>query len=466
MTKNPIVTIVPTSNWGTWEGWGTSLAWWAKKFGNQDDLADIFFSLNWQELDGRNLPGLGLNIVRYNAGACSWNKIGDAAMVVSPSMIVDRQMEAYWTDWFSSDSTSASWNWNVDLNQRAMMLKAKLRLANRFELFSNSPVWWMCNNHNPAGADQGGNDNLQSWNVENHGIYLATIAQHARDFWGILFESVEPFNEPDGNWWSGLKGTQEGCYFNPISQKPVINALRSELNNRGLSSTLVAASDDNTYDDAIATWAALGEGVQTNIGRVNVHGYQEGNGRRDLLYSAIKSKGKSIWNSEYGEGDSTGRRLVSNLILDFRWLHPTAWIYWQVIDGFGWGLIDEDVNTGLVGAVSQKYFILAMFSRHIREGMRILDSGSDNVVVAYDENRLKLIVVAVNWGPGQYINFELSKFSQPSTDGSRVLRWRTQIGNGDQYADYPNDTFIRGTRFWSWFDTDTVQTFEIDHVKL
>jgi galactan endo-1,6-beta-galactosidase len=26
-------TIDPTSNWGTWEGWGTSLAWWAKEYG-------------------------------------------------------------------------------------------------------------------------------------------------------------------------------------------------------------------------------------------------------------------------------------------------------------------------------------------------------------------------------------------------------------------------------------------------
>jgi galactan endo-1,6-beta-galactosidase len=30
-----VTTINPTTNWGTWEGWGTSLAWWAKAFGNR-----------------------------------------------------------------------------------------------------------------------------------------------------------------------------------------------------------------------------------------------------------------------------------------------------------------------------------------------------------------------------------------------------------------------------------------------
>ena len=38
------VTVVLTSHsYGAWEGWGTSLCWWAKIFGDRDDLADLFF---------------------------------------------------------------------------------------------------------------------------------------------------------------------------------------------------------------------------------------------------------------------------------------------------------------------------------------------------------------------------------------------------------------------------------------
>jgi len=104
-------TIDSKSNWGTWEGWGTSLAWWAQQFGNRDDLADIFFTLKQTKFNGETLPGLGFNIVRYNAGACSWNTIDGEKMVVSPNVKRSRQMEGYWLDWKSSDPASSSWNW-------------------------------------------------------------------------------------------------------------------------------------------------------------------------------------------------------------------------------------------------------------------------------------------------------------------------------------------------------------------
>ena len=39
------------------------------------------------------------------------------------------------------------------------------------------------------------------------------------------------------------------------------------------------------------------------------------------------------------QGDASGMSLASNLNLDMRWLHPTAWVYWQVLDGGGWGLV-------------------------------------------------------------------------------------------------------------------------------
>ncbi|KAK6440259.1 hypothetical protein LTR95_003524 [Oleoguttula sp. CCFEE 5521] len=462
------VTIDPSFDWGTWEGWGTSLAWWAKAFGNRDDLADAFFSLSWQNLNGQKLPGLGFNIARYNAGACSGNSIGALTMVKGPHMSAAKQIDGFWIDWMSTDPASTSWDWSVDGNQRAMLLKSQQRGADIFELFSNSPMWWMCLNSNPAGADDGRDGNLQPWNLRQHAVYLSSIAKHARDNWDIAFQSVEPFNEPDGDWWSGVAKDQEGCRISPDLQGPVIDYLRDELNARGLPSTLVAASDANTYDTALAIWQALAFTRHTqNIGRVNVHGYQGQDGRRNVLSDVVRKAGKPIWNSEYGDGDATGRQLVSNLILDFRWLHPTAWIYWQVVDIAGWGLIEGDISAGTLTHASQKYFLLAMFTRHIRPGMRILDSGRDNVVAAYDAGRRKLIIVAVNWGEAQYVNFELSRFKQASVDEKRVLRWRTQIGDGgDRYADYWEDTFMRGTKFWSWFDRDTVQTFEVDDVVL
>ncbi|EFQ35891.1 endo-beta-1,6-galactanase [Colletotrichum graminicola] len=457
-------TIDPTSYRGTWEGWGTSLAWWAARFGTRDDLADIFFTTNTTSFGGANLPGLGLNIVRHNAGASSWNSIGSLSMVVSPNMIPSRQIEGHWIDWNSADPTSASWRWDVDVNQRTMMQKAQSRGANHFELFSNSPMWWMTYNHNPSGAADG-TENIQSWNLQQHAVYMATIAKYAKDNWGITYESVEPFNEPSADWWDA-NGTQEGCHIDVTTQSTIINALRTELDNRGLNNISVSASDESYYDQAVSTLQGLSGEALSEMSRVNVHGYQYGGGQRDKVYSLASAQGLRIWNSEYGESDATGEMLVSNLILDFRWLQPTGWVYWQVLDGGGWGLIDANNDAGTVGSANQKYFVLAQFARHIREGMRILDGGSDNVVAAYDAAQSKLIIVAINWGDAQYLNFDLSSFSQPSTDGAKVTRWRTQVGSGDRYVQETDDTIMNGSKFWSWFETKMVQTFEVSNVKL
>ncbi|KAK0630383.1 glycoside hydrolase superfamily [Bombardia bombarda] len=458
-------TIDPSSNRGTWEGWGTSLAWWAAAFGSRDDLADAFFTTKTTTLSGTSVPGLGLNIVRYNAGASSTTSYNGSSMAVSPKMIPSRQIEGYWTNWASASPSSSSWNWNADSAQRNMLWKARDRGANIFELFSNSPMWWMLNNHNPAGSDDGSSDNLQSWNYNQHAVYMATVAKYAADNWGFKFRSVNPFNEPTATWWNGKTGTQEGCHFEVKTQASVIGYLRSELNTRGLSGTIISASDESYYDQAVSTFNGLGATALGQVARINVHGYQYADGKRDTLYGLASGKGKKLWQSEYGEGDATGQRLASNLLLDMRWLRPTAWVYWQAVDGDGWGLVTGDNGAKSISGVTQKYFVLAQFARHIKPGMRILDGGSDYAVAAYDSANRKLVIVAVNWGSAQYLNFELGKFKTGGVDGAVVKRWTTQIGSGARYV-AASDTKISGTKFWSKFEKNAVQTFEVEGVVL
>lgn len=459
-------TINASSNWGTWEGWGVSLAWWAKAFGDRDDLADIFFSLDTTAFGPLKLPGLGFNIARYNAGASSSNTYEATTMVASPDITASRQIDGFWWDWASSDPASSSWHWTVDANQRSMLQKAVANGANHLELFSNSPMWWMLYNKNPSGSNDGSSDNLQSWNYVNHTHYLAEIALYAKNNWDITFESVDAFNEPSADYWLGLTGTQEGCHFDVATMATIIPLLRTELNARGLTSTIISAADETSYDLAVSTFNGLGSTAIKNLGRVNVHGYQGASGNRDGLYDLASAAGLALWNSEYGDSDATGSKLVSNLILDLRWLHPTAWVYWQAIDGGGWGLITGDNTAVTLSTPTQKYFCLAQFSRHIREGMRILDGGSDHVVAAYDATNSKLIIVAVNWGAAQYINFDLSGFSTAGKSGQAIPRWSTQISSGNQYVSSPSDTLQSGTKFWSYFATNEIQTFEIANVKI
>jgi galactan endo-1,6-beta-galactosidase len=452
-------TLNPSTTWGTWEGWGCSLAWWGRVWGTNTTLSEIVFTTNYVSWNGTNIPGLGMNIARYNVGACSSNSYSGASMN-APDIPWYRQVDAYWTNWASSDPSSSSWRWNADPNQRAALLNAQTNGANIFELFDNSPVWWMCYDHDPAGETNGADDNLQSWNYDSDAVYLATVAEYFKTNWGITFNSVEALNEPSSDWWD-YDNNQEGCHFAIGTQESVIGYLRTELNNRGLNSTTISASDENTYDIATNTWNSFNSTTRSDVGRINVHGYEYGGGRRDILYDQAQAAGKDLWDSEYGDSDTSGMSLMSNLNLDFRWLHNTAWVYWQPFDQSGWGLINCSLPN-FPTTVNYKYYVLAQYTRHIRQGMTMIDGGNGNVIAAYDSANNKVIIVCSNYGTAQYITFSLANFSSV---GGPVTRWETQTyGNGNLYNEYTNDTVLHGTEFWSWFPTNTIQTFEIQNV--
>lgn len=459
-------TTITTTLYPVWDGWGTSLAWWAKAFGDRDDLADIFFTLDWTDWAPGNetLPGLGLNIVRYNAGACSWNTInGSTTMVASPNIPEAKQIPGYWLDGSNTDPSTDSWDWSKDANQRSMMLKAQKRGANVFELFSNSPMWWQLSNFNPSGAENGG-DNLLPFNYDEHAIYLATIAKYAQDHWGITFDSIEPFNEPAADWWVAT-GDQEGCHFDATSQAALVPILRRQMENRDLHNTIISASDESTFDMAWDTWNTIGKDIQkADVGRTNTHGYQGYSGPRYKLQQAARNVGQKVWDSEYGDDDASGDTAITNLMLDIRWLRPNAWVYWQTLDGPGWGLINADIDTGSLSGASHKYFELAHFTRHIRPGMRVLDTDSGNVIPAIDTDANRLVIVAANWEDAQTLAFDLSSFSEVPADGSTVRSWVTDRAGDSLYVRH-DDVTIENGRISVEFGKGMMQTFEIDGIE-
>ncbi|WLW54712.1 glycoside hydrolase [Streptomyces sp. YU58] len=460
------IAVNPGTSYGTWEGWGTSLAWWANVFGARDDFADIFFTTKSTTYNGTSLPGLGMNIARYNLGACSWNSVGGQSMVASPNIPAFKQIEGFWQDWNNEDPASSAWKWTADANQRAMLGKAVSRGATT-ELFANSPMWWMCQNHNPSGASGGGN-NLQTWNYRQHASHLAAVALRAKNNWGVNFATVDPFNEPSSSWWTAT-GTQEGCHMDSSVQAAVLPYMRSELDSRGLTGVRISASDETSYDLARTTWGSFSSSTKALVNQVNVHGYQGSGGRRDLLYTdVVTTSGKKLWNSETGDGDGTGFTMASNLLSDFRWLHPTAWVYWQVMDPTaGWGVIKYDASTLQAGAVETKYYVLAQFSRHLRPGMRILDTGVSYAVAGYDASARRLVIVALNTSTSaQTLTFDLSRFTTVTGgSGGVVPRWNTVTTGGDKYASYSN-TFLSGKSVAVPFAAKAVQTLQIDGVTI
>ena len=457
------VKINPAITHGTWEGWGTSLCWMGKVFGNRDDLADFLFTTRTTTFGGKQVPGLGFNIVRYNAGACSWNTLADGRrMIVSKIIKPYRQIEGFWLDPRSADPDSPSWNWNADANQRAMLLKARDRGADRFELFSNSPLWWMCANDNPSGAAKATDDNLPDKNHSAFATYLATLARVAKERWGVAFTSVAPFNEPMTKWWFA-DCKQEGCHFSHDAQKRFLPVLRAELDRQGLGLLPITASDETSFDDALATWKSYPPEIKAVVARVNVHGYQYANGRRDELHRlVVEQDRKQLWMSEYGKKDGGGLELARNFHRDMDRLHPTAWCYWQPTDGGGWGLLDADLENARIRDVELNAYVLAQYSRHLRPGMVILDTGHAGTVAAYDASARKLVLATFNDGPARSVRFDLSAFLVP--DGA-VASTLTAPKAQARYERQP-DLRLSARGFTVVLAADSVQTFEVANITL
>jgi galactan endo-1,6-beta-galactosidase len=458
--------IDPGLSWGTWEGWGISLAWWAKMLGDRDDLADLFFTRDTVDVDGQTLPGLGLNIVRYNAGACSWNEIDGRRMAVSSIIVPFRQIEGFWLDGKDADPDSASWNWSVDANQRSMLLKARDRGADRFELFSNAPMWWMTANDNPSGAAEATEDNLRPENYRRFATYLATIARVAKERWGVSFTSIAPFNEPSSRWWFA-DCKQEGCHFSGGSQAGFLPVLRSELERQGLDRLAIAASDEWSYQDALNTWEQFDEPTRSLIDQVNVHGYQGLEGPRDRLRQAVAvDGGKRLWNTEYGDKFADGLEMIGSLHLDFRLLRPTAWCYWQPLDGGnegGWGLLGADLIAAKVGQANPKLYSLAQYSRHIRPGMTLIEAGREDTVAAYHSGQERLAVVTFNAGESPLeVAYDLSHFA---ADGQPVTSWLTEPLGKARYQPQPVRSVADGM-FTTTLPPRSIQTFELHGVSL
>jgi galactan endo-1,6-beta-galactosidase len=476
-------TVDPTKTWSTWDGWGSSLSWWARAIGgtrNANVYADLIYTTGDISVGGEKYPGLGFNIARYNVGGGGFHQPMERK---SPQMPWFRDIHGYWTNPDSPTSDSSGWDWSTDVNQRSMMFMARDRGANLFEMFSDSPMWWMNTNHSTSGSDDGG-DCLNPAYSRQFAKYLAAVTRYALDRWGIHFNSVEAFNEPSPRWWK-FPARQEGCHFDLGTQRTILAELRSALVTAGLPDVRTVASDENSVDDALDTWNKLDDVTRSRIGRVNVHGYFAGTDpyrgtKREVLSVAVAGGSKPLWMSEYGDGDASGLTMAQSIILDVRGLHPLAWVYWQPVEpeGSGWGLINAnyvDTNDQVNGEVAtpfvrvnRKFFVLGQFTRYIRQGFQIIDINDPNSIAAYDATAHQLVIVTLNGGTQRRVDYDLSRFAHVGSTFTRIATTMTPghgIPDWKLMSDGPRK--MEGwekKKFSSSFYPNAVQTFVIDDV--
>jgi O-glycosyl hydrolase len=347
------VVVDPTIKYQNFEGWGTSLCWWAFQEGGGSSaylgkIAQVLMDPD---------SGLGYSIFRYNIGG--GDKPGNT------SIPANRAIPGY------KPTETGPYTWSADQNQRnvVMALSAegkKIQQPVIFEAFSNSPPWWMTisgsADGNPSCAD-----NLKGAYFTTFADYLTEVVKHFRDSLGIVFRTVEPFNEPSAGWWCGSNG-QEGCNFKN-NQPSMVKLLGTSLVTKGLfSATHVSAADENSISSAISGFKTYDDSAVSYVSQINTHGYS---GRSAANFTAISalaaSKNKILWMSESGPLNGTGGQdiamfMAQEIIEDLKLMKVSAWIDWQSYDGGGdWETARVNPTT-LALTPAKRYYMQAVVS--------------------------------------------------------------------------------------------------------
>ena len=457
-----VVKLDPTKgspfNDGVFEGWGTSLCWWANRIGYSDKLTDAAVDAFFDQT-----KGLKLNIVRYNIGG------GD-----DPShhhiTRSDSNMPGFAQPVRNDDGAFKvdgdgiviyKYDWERDKNQ--MNVLAKLYKRNQdvlIEVFSNSPPYFMTwSGCSSGGKGEHKDNNLKPEYVPVFAEFLADVVKHMREDLHLKLNSIAPFNEPSSGYWGAYSNKQEGCDIKDNRLKShVITELDKALRKRGVrDGILMAVADETSIDLSINTYKALSPEAKKAVDRINTHSY--GGSRRAEIEALAKAEKKHLWMSEAdGSGTLGGEAagdmgsplwLANHIITDMNGMMPSAWVIWLVVDrhrsdfnrmernnislrGAYWGTgISDHIEEKLL--LGKRYYAFGQFTRYIRPGDRIIAS-SPSTLAAWNRESGKIVVVAVNSAANECpMTFDLSAFPQITANSAKVIRTSGPVNAGENW---------------------------------
>lgn len=477
-----VVSISPlkasTMNDGIFQGWGTSLCWWANRVGYSDELAqqtaDLFFGDD----------GLRLNIMRYNIGGGddpTHNHITRTDSAVPGWLVWDEEAQDYVYDY------------DADKNQLNVLERCVEAAGDNaiVEVFSNSPPYFMTVSGCSSGGFDSNVNNLKDECYEDFAEYLAHVTNYIQNEMDIEVTSVSPMNEPNTNFWGANSPKQEGCHFDEgESQSRIIELTYEALQQYDLPNVMVVASDETSTELQINEYNAYSDKAKEYLGRINTHTYNPT--KIGELGQLARDEGFLMWMSEVdGNGIAgtnagemgAGLWLGEKIINDINALDPAAWVLWQVIDkhiseeGYN-GRQDSgmiDITQGFWGTavadhdnqdviLTQKYYSFGQFTRYIRPGMTIIQCGGDSLA-AYNPETKELVVVALNKSDkDRYMNYDLS---QMESVGRRVQAIRTSgtIEDGEHWAQL-EDFGAYEDGFVAELKANSITTFIVSGVEL
>lgn len=462
-----------TTNNGIFEGWGTSLCWWAHRIGYSDVLteksADLFFGEN----------GLNLNIMRYNIGG------GD-----DPTHTHIKRTDSKVPGWlkYDKDKDEYIYDYNADRNQ-LNVLKAAYKKAGKdafVEVFSNSPPYFMTKSGCSSGNFNPNENNLKEECYKDFAEYIADVTEYINNVLNIKVSSVSPMNEPNTDYWKHFSEKQEGCHYDcGESQNRIILETAKAIKNKGLNHIQIVASDETSTDKQLEEYLNYTDEVKAVIDRVSTHTY--GTEKIAELDKLMKEEKRNLWMSETDWSDTAGKNagemgaalwLAKKIIFDINNLSPSAWVIWLTIDhhkskdgylgnkdsGFPstkkgyWGLAFAEHDKKEI-VLTKKYYAMGQFSKFIRPGDTIIHC-NDNTLAAFNSKTNEVKIVCVNCSAKELpITVDLTDFKK-SNRNVKVIRTSGNLENGENWA-ILNDLELTDNTFSTDLKGNSVTTFII-----
>lgn len=495
----PGVTVTPDPSYAgaPFEGWGTSLVWFANATGDYPDeirerLADMVFGDE----------GLNLNIARYNVG-------GGNAPDVPDYLRAGGAVDGWWkapegttredVDWWDPENPD-HWDEDADATQRWWVDRIKDEVTH-WETFSNSPPWFMTVSGYVSGGFDANADQLKTESIDDFAAYLVGVTERLEDAHGIEVDTIDPFNEPNTNYWgtqlgadgNPTGGRQEGAHMGPELQQQVIPALASAL--EGAATDAVISAMDETNPGTFArNWNSYPQSVRDQVAQLNVHTY--GTGQRTTVRDIAKGEDKPLWMSEVGGNwSSTGQDFetmesglgsAQHIVDDLRELEPDAWVFWQPVEdyanmapggesanGMNWGEIQipfdctaEDTLETCPIYTNTKYWATQNFTHYIEPGDRLVRSDDANSTAAISEDDDSAAVVHVNAATAERaVTLDLSKFGAVGSDATVTPVVTSTAGYLVEGEPVPVTSGEHGPRATLTVPAESVTTFVVDGVS-
>lgn len=418
------VTVRPDPSYqgDAFEGWGTSLVWFANATGDYPDevrekLAEMVFGDE----------GLNLNIARYNIG-------GGNAPDVKDYLRAGGAVEGWWKapegttredkDWWDPENPD-HWNLDADQTQRWWVDRIKNDITH-WEAFSNSPPWFQTVSGYVSGGFNSSQDQLRTESVDDFSSYLVGVVEQLEKTHGIEVDTLDPMNEPNTPYWGTrleagqpVGGRQEGAHMGPELQQKVVQSLAKALGSAD-TDAVISAMDETNPSTFATNWNSYSPDTKASVAQLNVHTY--GTGQRTAVRDIAKGEGKPLWMSETGGSWMDGQNFTSmqpglglaqHMVNDLRELEPEAWVFWQPVEdynnmkpggesaiGSNWGEIqlpfDCAAGDNLESCpiyTNTKYNTARNFTHYIKPGDRLVKVDDTNSAAAVSDSGATVVHV-------------------------------------------------------------------------